>query len=126
MGGLFLDIDDGSLSHFAVVGGDDAIAGFEGAKKLPKAVVEHAVGFLEVLLEVFLKIVGLHRFHEAFNEAGVAVENGVETALGLLDPDLVGGHRQGGGGFGLGRNLFQEKLLEDGKSEMGEFLAVSR
>ena len=47
-----MDADDGALGHFIVVGGDDAVAGLEGAEELPEAVVEHAVGFLEVFLKI--------------------------------------------------------------------------
>ena len=54
VGGLLLNADDGALGHFVVIGGNNAVAGFEGSKKLPKAVVEHAIGFLEVLLKVVL------------------------------------------------------------------------
>jgi hypothetical protein len=47
----------------------------------------------------------------------MAVEDGVEASFRLLDADFVGGHGHRRGGFGLGINFFQGRLLEEGRSK---------
>jgi hypothetical protein len=62
----------------------------------------------------------LDGFHQALNETGLAIENGVEASLGLFDTNLVGGHTERRRCFGLGANFFQGRLLEDGRSQRGD------